>query len=149
MAGKKSKATKDELPFYQHVNDALQQWMDEGAPMPPYPDKEPLGDLAPKPNSSMIQPERKEINSMAKFFYAPDGADKKEKIPYPAKPLGQDQIFDAESLRCMVYVAHRTGVPIRDIMSHLVTDWYDVWGCCISTADLKRSIAISKKKDAA
>jgi hypothetical protein len=61
-------------------------------------------------------------------FGSPIRAIKKEDIPYPPRPLTQDQIFDDETLRCVLYVAHVTKIPVHKIVSDALKHWYDVQG---------------------
>jgi len=80
------------------------------------------------------------------MFSSPDGADVPERIPYPSPSLKLDDLMDDEAQRCIAYAAHRTGVDMKELLSFVAKDWYDISGDA-SGSFLRQQIAFQKKED--
>jgi len=78
-----------------------------------------------------------------KMFSSPLGAAVQEKVPYPAPSLTLNDLLDDEAVRCIAYVAHRNGIELKELLSGVVKEWYDVHSD-ESAEFLRRQIALSK-----
>lgn len=76
----------------------------------------------------------------ARMFCSPD---EREKVPYPAPSLALNDLLDDEAQRCIAFAAHRSGLDLKALLSHVVKSWYDVNGDA-SPASLRRQIHLSK-----
>lgn len=63
---------------------------------------------------------------MPKFLSFSNGAVQQAPIIHPEKPVDEAVWLDGESLQCLLSTAHRTHVPVSDLLSHIVKEWYEL-----------------------
>jgi hypothetical protein len=66
----------------------------------------------------------------------------------PNPQLGKDRtmenLMDTEALSCLTEVSERTGVPVKELASHVVRAWYEV-NFDVTAPQLRAAIAQSKR----
>ncbi len=119
----------------QAIDEAVSKWLDEGAPMPK--GEEALS--VDQKLDTQREPDTEKAITPG-YFRSPAGAVTQEQIAYPEKSLTIDDLMDDESQRCMAYVQHRTGVSLKEFVSHALKEWYDVVGCGVQASHLKKAV---------